>query len=133
MAFGSIRNPCLALKLATANAIQKERDIERYRRQLRLQEMLTHDEIDELVQFDMVIGPHTIEQQIRCYYLKIKNANHHRAAEMLRRAKDLLKEGDQDLYLVKDLCFLLHGYMGGTTLRYKNRSYAIQDRTFIEL
>lgn len=74
---------------------------------------LTEAEVEELVGYECVAGPTTVDGQIRRYFLIVKHNRPKAAAQMLKRAKPLLEKGVRTEQEIHDLSLVLVQYING--------------------
>ncbi len=74
---------------------------------------LTEAEAEELVGYEFVAGPATVECQIRWYFLKIKHNRPKAAAQILKEVEPLLSQGVRTEQEVHDLSVVLVRYIDG--------------------
>lgn len=78
---------------------------------------LTHAEIEEYVGYEFLNCPITVEDQIRCYFLKIKSGNPQKAAQFLKETDPLLENCVYTEQEVHDLSVVLARYFNGAHIR----------------
>ena len=92
---------------------------------------LTEDEIREYSNFEYELGPITITDQLRRYYLKIKEDDPV-WAEQLHFELPTFKEEELTEGTIITLCHVLYKYISGFVLVFHNQCYSTSSRPIFE-
>lgn len=85
-----------------------------FRKRWKSNKRLSVAEIEELLGYEFVVGPSSIEGQIRRYYLLVKrDCQPSRAEQMLKEVKPFLKRGVRNDQDVHDLSIVLSRHISG--------------------
>lgn len=77
---------------------------------------LAPNEIEELVCYEFIKSPTTLEEQIRRYFLMVKRDSPERAARLLKEIRPLLKKDARTEQEIHDLSLVLARFVSGACL-----------------
>ncbi len=102
-----------ATALDRGRARDKQEAMTRARHDYQSSGNLTAAEIDERLGYEFVAGATTVREQVRCYYLMVKELHPDKAEQLRRETEPLLRKGVQIEQEVHDLSVVLARYISG--------------------
>lgn len=96
----------------------------RRRQQLGMTGNLSAEEVEELLNFEFVLAPDTVEKQIQYYYLLVKEF-HPEKASLLKRATGVLLAQPRTPDVIRELCVELRQHFSEFFIRFEGKRYTI--------
>lgn len=115
------------IKTAFTTTREKDAAKKQFVASCRLLGNLTGPEIRELRTYEFDAGAQTVNQQIRRYYLKVKNGNPGRASEMISEVGEIADDGNLTQEDVRSLCRTLQKYVNGFLIYFQGKEYPDYD------
>lgn len=111
--------------LLTEETIQRRREAQQQEEEwLKKSGKLTADEIRQLITFNYVKGPATVEEQLQQYFLRLKDQNVEAANRMHAEIQPIIDRGIKSMEDVKIACKTLAKYWSGFVLYFNGEGYS---------
>jgi len=102
----------------------KQQSILRRRQQLGMTGNLSAEEVEELLNFELILAPDTVEKQVQYYYLLVKEFHPERAS-LLQRTTGVLRAQPRTLDIIRELCVELRQHFSEFFIRFEEKKYTI--------
>ncbi len=91
---------------------------------------LTDQELNELLAFEFEEGPSNVSEQVRRYFLKLKEEKPEKARKMWKKLNRVLEKGITGLDSIKEVCAGIYKFFSGFAIEYQGESYSMHNNQF---